>query len=189
MSKSIREKYNIPLDAKIVLYVGNISENKNQRQMIESFSLMPAQLCKQTYVLFCGDLYDDSLKLKQLISSTPYPDHLILCGSIKKEEMPKYYQEGDAVALLSYAEGFGLSLVEGMYFGLPCMMFSDLDAFEDIYSDNVSVAIENRRDSTVANSMEKLLNKHWDRDFIKQYSLKFSSHEMAMNYIKVYNSI
>ena len=189
MYKSIREKYNIPLDAKIILYVGNISENKNQRQMVEIFSMLPSKLCEQTYVLFCGNLYDDSLNLKKLISLSSYPDHLILCGSINRDVMPQYYQESDAVALLSYSEGFGLSLVEGMYYGLPCTMFSDIDAFEDIYNEKVAIAIDNRNNDTVAKCVESLLDKEWDRNAIKRYSRKFSSREMGMNYVTVYKSV
>lgn len=189
MSKSIREKYNIPLDAKIILYVGNISENKNQRQLIESFSMMPPKLCEITYVLFCGDLYDDPLNLKQLICSTPYSNHLIICGIVRRDEMQKYYQEGDAVVLLSYAEGFGLSLIEGMYFGLPCMMFSDIDAFEDIYNENVAIAINNRSNKAVVEGLNHLLTNKWDKEYIKTYSQKFCIKEMAKNYVISYNKI
>ena len=35
---NIREKYSIPEGAKILLYVGNISKNKNQEQMIDAFA-------------------------------------------------------------------------------------------------------------------------------------------------------
>lgn len=37
---NIRIKYSIPDNAKILLYVGNINENKNQEQMIEAFGLL-----------------------------------------------------------------------------------------------------------------------------------------------------
>lgn len=189
MSGFIREKYNIPRDAKIILYIGNISENKNQRQMIEAFPMMPRQVCEKTYVLFCGDLYNDPLGLKQMIKESVYPDHLILCGSIKKEHMQDYYKEGDAVVLLSFAEGFGLSLVEGMYFGLPCMMFSDIDAFADIYNENAVVALRERKNAIVAKGLYELLTKEWNHEFIKEYSKNFSSVKMANNYIITYRSV
>ena len=43
-SVDIRELYGIPKEAKIILYVGNISENKNQIQMVRAFSLLPTDL-------------------------------------------------------------------------------------------------------------------------------------------------
>lgn len=182
----IREKYNIPELAKVVLYVGNISRNKNQQQMVEAFGLLPSELAQNTWVLFCGADNDSSVYLKDAISAVPYSSHLICCGAVPKDEMPDYYNSANAVALLSYAEGFGLSLIEGMHFGLPCMMFTDMDAFEDIYNPSVVVPINNRNVESVASAMLLLLGVKWDELQIKSYSMRFANDKMAHNYIEAY---
>lgn len=61
---------------------------------------------------------------------------------------------------LNYVEGFGLSLVEGMYYGQPCMMFSDIDAFEDIYNEKVSKPIRDRSKGSVVKCFEELLARN-----------------------------
>lgn len=185
----VREKYNIPSDAKMLLYVGNISRNKNQEQLIESFGMLPEEKVKNTYVLFLGRNIEQGYELESLIGTKPYKEHLILCGNIDKNEMPCYYQEADGVILLSKAEGFGLSLIEGMHFGLPCMTFTDLDAFNDIYDPCAVVALADRNNQTVAKGLLGLLQKDWGRMAIKRYSKKFESKAMAENYLKVYNII
>ena len=183
---SIREKYNIPHEAKVLLYVGNISENKNQVQMVRAYGLLPEILRKTTWVLFCGADHEKNGVLEGLISATPYGEHLVLCGGVDKNDMPCYYQEANGVVLLSVAEGFGLSLIEGMHFGLPCAMPADLDAFDDLFDEKAVVAINSREDDAVAKSIEELLSKRWDNCNIKNYSSKFCGQIMAESYINVY---
>ena len=186
MLKSIRETYNIPNEAKVLLYVGNISQNKNQTQMVRAYTLLSDEMRKNTFVLFCGEDHVKDGMLQELISNAPNNSHLVLCGSVDKEDMNGYYKEADGVVLLSYTEGFGLSLVEGMHFGLPCAMPTDLDAFEDIYDECAVIGIDKRDDQTVANALFLLMSKVWDRDRIRNYSNKFMSIMMAEKYKEVY---
>ena len=185
---SIRELYNIPQGAKIQLYVGNISVNKNQQQMVEAYALLPEHIRRNTWVLFCGRPSQDG-SFETTVKESSFADHFVLCGSIPKESIADYYKEADGVALLSIAEGFGLSLIEGMHFGVPCAMFKDMDAFEDIYDPCAVVPIENRDNASVASAIEKLLETSWDKAAIESYSQKFDNDTMARNYINVYHKL
>lgn len=182
---NIREEYNIPEEAKIVLYVGNVSLNKNQRALVSAFPLMEESLCEKTWVLFLGRYAVDDEIIKQ-IEQSKYKEHLILCGAIDKELVSEYYKQADATVLLSVAEGFGLSLIEGMHFGLPCIMPSDLDAFEDIYDACAVIPVNNRNETTVATALQILLTKKWDKDTIKKCAVKFESEKMASKYVNFY---
>ena len=185
---SIREKYHIPANGKVLLYVGNISANKNQQQLVESYELLPASVKENTWVLFCGRPSKDG-SFEDFVKQRSDNAHLILCGVIKKEDMPYYFCEADGVILLSYAEGFGLSLIEGLHFGIPFMTFNDLDAFDDIYDDKVAIEVKERNNDAVARGVIMLLTNTWDKELIKNYSRKFEASVMADNYIKVYKSI
>lgn len=186
---NVRVKYSIPEKAKVVLYVGNISKNKNQVQMIEAFDLLPEKSRQEIYVLFCGNKPESQDSFNQDLEKSNYAEHLIVCGSIDKEDMPNYYRAADGVVLLSIREGFGLSLIEGLHYGKPCMMFSDMDAFSDIYDDNAVIAIPNRQNETVANCLLQLLSKKWDQEAIAKLSQRFTVNSMANNYIGVYQTI
>lgn len=186
---SIREKYSIPLNSYLILYVGNISENKNQRQIIDSFGLMPQEYCKNTYIMFCGRQLHSSYSLADLVSKSPYREHFIVCGNVDKELMPNYYREASAVALLSKAEGFGISLIEGMHYGLPCLTFADIDAYDDFYDEQSVIGLPNRDDKTVAIGLVELLSKKWNNEYIREYAKRFDSLAMANNYYSVYNKL
>lgn len=185
---SCKEKYNIPLKAKLLLYVGSISDNKNQRQMVEAFGLMSELLQDNTWVLFCGRPSPDG-SFEKYVNKAPYSSHLILCGVVEKNTLSAYYKEADGVVLLSHAEGFGLSLVEGLHFGLPCAMFSDMDAFEDIFDEKAVVAIGDRKNETVANGLKVLLSRNWNKKEIFESSKRFEAVAMANNYLNVYSEV
>ena len=184
-TQSIKEEYSIPQRGRILLYVGNINENKNQGQMVEAYGLLPETLRDETWILFCGRPSQDGA-FERMVKSKPYNSHIVLCGSVDKQTMPDYYKEADGVVLISFAEGFGLSLIEGMHFGLPCAMVSLMDAFEDIYNDKAVVSINGYSKEAVAKGIELLLTNQWDREWIKDYSKKFESNTMAGNYVKAY---
>ena len=118
---NVRKLYGIPEGKKILLYVGNLTRNKNQAELIKAFPLLPKELAENTYVLFLGNQLDKDYTIPVLAEGNAYASHFIYCGIVPKELTCSYYSQGDAVVLLSLSEGFGLSLVEGMHFGLPCM--------------------------------------------------------------------
>ncbi len=185
---TIRELNNIPPGGKILLYVGNISVRKNQQQMVDAYALLPDHIRKNTWVLFCGRPSQDG-SFERAVKESPFENHLVLCGIVKKEAIAAYYKEADGVVLLSIAEGFGLSLIEGMHFGVPCAMFTDMDAFEDIYDSCAVVPIADRDNAAVASAIGKLLETSWDKATIKSYSQKFENGAMAHNYIDVYTKL
>lgn len=185
----IRQKYKINSNAFIVLYIGNVGIRKNQGQFIRAFEMLPSHLVAKTYVLFLGSENEEGYSIKELTKESQYKDHFIACGFVEKELVPLYYEQGNAVALMSLSEGFGLSLIEGLHFGLPCMSFTDVDAFEDIFDYSVMVGVEEHNDEAVARGLEHLITNNWNKDKIKEYSKKFEAENMANKYIEVYNHI
>lgn len=185
----VREKHNLALDDKILLYVGNVCRRKNQGQLIRAFNLLPKRIREKTFVLFLGGEPESDYRIKELTKGISFDSHFISCGPVAKDTVSLYYKQGDAVALMSLSEGFGLSLIEGMHFGLPCIAFSDIDAFEDIYDENVMIGVSAHDDESVAKGLEQLLGKEWNKPDIIKYSIKFESPQMARNYVNTYNTI
>lgn len=186
---NIRKEYGIPLDATVILYVGNICKRKNQGQIISAFSLLPKSIANGTYVLFLGKRLEEDYSIADLSKENDYFDHFIECGSIDKEMMPSFYMQGNAVALLSLSEGFGLGLIEGMHYGLPCISFDDIDAYEDIYNCNAMVGIAEHDDKTVARGLQILLTNQWDKDKIIEASRKFEPGKMATTYLSCFKQL
>lgn len=181
---NIRAKYNIPAEAKIILYVGNQSYNKNQKQMVRAFSRLAQRRQENTYVLFLGGI-NKEYNLQEEINKQQSSAHLIVCGTIPKEQVVSYYKQSDATALFTNAEGFGLSLTEGMSYGLPAIAIKTIDTFEDLYSKASMIGVDRYDDQLIADGLEELLVSKWNKDDIIKYSAKFASSEMPDEYAKI----
>lgn len=182
----IKKLYGIKEDSKLIVCVGNIGRRKNQGQLIAAFNYLPQELAQNSYILFLGGNQSEDYTIERLSHESKWKDHFISCGVIPKDEVANYYQQCDAVALMSLSEGFGLSLIEGMHFGKPCLSFMDVDAYDDIYHPNAMIGVGEHTDEAVAKGLKQLLTHKWDSDSIKKYSKKFESQEMANHYINVY---
>ena len=185
----IRDIYNIPDNAKIILYVGNISKHKNQELMVKAYSLLPRELKHKVYVLFCGNIKNDGNNVSNLIYHSDFKEHLILCGNIPKENINNYYSQSNAVALLSVSEGFGLGLIEGMHYGLPCIASRSIESFEDLYSKEAMIGVDIDNIDDVVKGLESLLTSHWNQEIIKKYSLRFDSSKIIESYLSLFRKI
>lgn len=181
----VRIQYNIPENAFIILYVGNIGSNKNQRGFAEAFLRLSEDEQKNIYVMFIGRDHDN-LFFKEFSCKN---EHLICCGFVEKKIIHKYYQAANAVALVSISEGFGLGLIEGFAYGLPGLAVKDMDAIEDIYDENSLILIEKRDIDSICEGIRKLVKTRWNKYLIMRHSEKFSLNQMTKNYLKTYNII
>lgn len=185
---NIRKKYGLPKEARIILYVGNISLRKNQAGFINAFSQLDANEIKNVYVLFIGrDNPADSIS--NYIDVSRFKDHFVQCGFVSKGNMFEYYSQADAVALVSKSEGFGLGLIEGFSYGLPGLAVSSMDAIEDLKSDDALVVVEDLTTASIANGIRRLISSQWNKDEIIEHSKKFSMETMGKKYVSLYNTI
>lgn len=188
-SIKIRNKYNIPDNAKIILYVGNISKRKNQELMVEAYSRLPYELQHNVYVLFCGNIKNDGNNVLKSICHSDFQKHLILCGNVPKEDISNYYSQANAVALLSVSEGFGLGLIEGMHYGLPSIASRSIESYEDLYSKEVMIGVDVNDVDDVVRGLESLLTNQWNQQIIKKYSLRFGSSMIIESYLALFREI
>jgi len=185
---NLRRQYRIDESAKIMLSIGNIGRRKNQIQIIRAFNKLPLEEKQNLFILFCG--YDSKESgFKEEINKLELSSHLIYCGDIPKDELTGFYQQSDFVILASISEGFGLSLIEGFSFGLPCITFSDLDAVEDIFHSDAVLLLKERTDEALAQGIMEFVSKSWDKEKIKIHSKKFTMAKMATNYINYFKHL
>ena len=185
----VRQLYGLPSYSNIIVCVGNVCERKNQGQLIRAFDLLPEDIRQQTYILFLGKNVQMGYTIDQLSANSIWRSHFISCGIIPKDQVSCYYQQCDAVVLMSLSEGFGLSFIEGMHFGKPCLSFTDVDAYEDIYHPDAMIGVNEHSDEAVANGLVKLFLNKWNPVVICEYSRKFQSDSMAAKYISVYKRL
>ena len=171
----------------IVIGVGTIGENKNQIQLLRAYMLLPNALKDQIVIMLAGKDISNGL-IAEYISEHKLQNNVFLCGFINKKELSSLYAIANFNVMLSYSEGFGLSMIEAASYGIPSLTFSDLDAVKDIYSPKSMLLMDNRSDNTVADGIIKMLVTKWDKEAIIKESKKFNE-DIYLEYMNVYKMI
>ena len=110
--KKIRDMYNIPDDATVILSVGELNSNKNHETILKAILNIKND---NIYYIICG-IGDKKERLEQISRDGKYP-RLILPGFCKN--VIEYYYAADIFAFPSKREGLGLAALEAMACGLP----------------------------------------------------------------------
>lgn len=184
---NVRERLGIPSSDFVYVFVGNINPNKNQKQVVRAFRLLPRQIQNRTAIIFVGG--GDVEDLKSYVRLQGLAGRIKVTGSVPKDEVHNYYIASDATILTSLSEGFGLSIIEGYVYGKPALIFSDLSAFADICDVNTAVGISERSDESLATGMLVCMDKSWDKEYIANFSKRFSFDCMASNYLDLFQRI
>ena len=148
----IREELGIPLNAKVILSVGEVNKNKNHKVGIEALAKLRD---KNTYYVICGrgPLMEAH---KELAQSLGVGDRVILTGY--RTDVADFYKMADVFLFPSFREGLPVAVMEAMASGLPVVATrirgsSDLvqqgDLFEPTDVDGIAKAIETLQQSNV----------------------------------------
>lgn len=172
---------------KIIIGVGSIGPNKNQIQLLRAFLLLPPEVQEKTVVVLAGK-DNTGGAIERFIIENKLQDHVFVCGFVDKDQLSNLYAIADYNVMLSFCEGFGLSMIEAARYGIPSLTFSDLDAVKDIYTPVFMYLMEDRRDETVADGLIKMYSTEWNRDEIIKESLKFNE-DIYLEYLDVYKQI
>ena len=111
--QQIRKELRIPLDAKVVLSVGEINKNKNHIIGIKALAKLKDP---SIYYVICGrgSLLE---RLKKLAKEIKVEDKVIFAGY--RTNVADFYRMADLFLFPSFREGLPVSLIEAMASGLP----------------------------------------------------------------------
>lgn len=157
--KEIQKKYNLP--NKFVLYVGDINWNKNIPNLVKAClkNKYPLVIVGSTAVKkdvpdhpWTKDLRWLQTKALKLQRSTT----LILTGFVPDEDLPFIYNLSTIYCQPSFAEGFGLPLVQAMQSG--CSVAYSQDTCLPEVMDNVGLSFNPRSIPDISSVLKKIWN-------------------------------
>lgn len=108
-----REELGIPIDAFVILSVGELNKNKNHEVIFKALAKIKVS---NVFYVICGR--GDRLNyLRQLAKSLEIFDKVMFLGF--RNDVSEIYKIVDMFAFSSYREGLSVSLIEAMTSGLP----------------------------------------------------------------------
>jgi len=114
-----------------IIYVGNFYPHKNIETLIKAY----AQIKTDIKLILLGPNDYFSKSIRQLIEKLNLQDKVIQFSSSKKADLVFFYKNALVLIHPSLSEGFGLPIVDAMYFGLP-IIASDIPVFKEIIGQN-----------------------------------------------------
>ena len=133
--RECREKLKLPLDKKIILFVGSLSPRKSPQVLLKSM-IKVIEHIPDSHLIFVGEgdmrklLIEESKKMG-------LENYVKFTGFIDDDKRVFYYKSADLFVLPSLSEAAPLSLLEASVSGLP-LVVSDLEVFRSIVKDGVN---------------------------------------------------
>lgn len=112
-----------------VLFVGRVSPNKCHHDLLQLLALHRKISSRKVRLIFAGGYFSDSYKYViqefagvlglKLTHDWDFNADVMCLGSVSDEQLTTLYRSATLYASLSEHEGFGVPIVEAMYFDLP----------------------------------------------------------------------
>lgn len=169
---------------KILFFVGNITKNKNQMQAVEI--LKNTKVFENILLVLWGREVDNG-EVRKKIAEYQLHKNVILGGF--NDQMDIFWKFCDVNLFLSLNDGFGLPIVEGYMYGVPCVTFEDLDATQDLYYPEAMLKVKDRSIESVANALRTSLDKNWNHEEIAEIGNMFSIDNMSEKYVNWYRTL
>jgi len=190
----MRKKYKIPKDAKVLIYVGRLSKEKNIDFLLDAFKKIATG---NIYLLLVGGgpLLEKVKSQKTSTSSVESSKvkNIIFAGEVPYPEVLSYYSAGDIFVFASQTETQGLVLAEAKAAGLPVVaLFAG--GLVDTVRSGIDGYLTARNLESFTDHLKLLLK---DNDILHRMGRSaredayenFSSKTIAKRLEKLYNSI
>jgi glycosyltransferase involved in cell wall biosynthesis len=190
----LRSKYNIPLDKKIILFVGSLKPLKNPLNILKALQILGTDYLEQNklVLVYAGDgiLKEDITKFAK---ENCLLNYVYLLGNVPLESIHEIYSLVDLYVICSSFEGTPIALLEAMFNSLP-ILASDAPGINSILKNNVTAILYNTEDyNDLANGLRQLLADPVKENLIKTnaniyFNEHFDYHTIISEYIKIIDS-
>ena len=164
-SEQILKKYGMP--EAYIMFVGTLEPRKNIPGLIEAFRLLPEALKVRFPLVICGkkgwyyeEIYESLVKWPELCSQ------VFFAGYIEDEDLPSLLKGAAAFAYVSFYEGFGIPVIEGLASG-TITVTSFGSSLEEIGKD-VALLTKPDEPQSICNALAWALLDHADTELEKK---------------------
>lgn len=188
----VRRKFGLP--EKFVLYVGDVTWNKNLPRLIDASRIANVPLVMVGKALASKDFDKENPWNKDLVEvqlMTEGQENIKKLGFVESEELVAIYNLATVFVMPSLYEGFGLPVLEAMACGCP-VITSKEGSLKEV-ADNAALIVDAYDEGDMAKGIQKVFN---DIDLQKELTLKgferakkFSWKNTALETVKVYEQV
>lgn len=188
-SASKRKELNIPKDAFVIISVGELNTNKNNKVIISALEQLKNS---NIHYVVCG-VGEEEQALRTQAYDAGLQDNVHFVGY--RNDIKELYRESDCFVMPSYREGLSRSIMEAMASGLPCVVSKirgNVDLIEEgeggflCAPDDVSGFAEAINKIATDEKLRERMQEY-NKEAIKNFDVSVVKEEMKKIYSEVFN--
>ena len=152
-ARQIRQRHQIPDDARVFIFIGRITRDKGINELFEATKRLLEEN-NDVYLLLVGSEEKTDMLEPELYKWSKTSRRVIYAGF--SNEVEKYLSASDVYVLPSYREGFGLAVVEAEAMGLPVIVSNIPGPTDAMKKDITGLVVEKKNASELYEAMKKL---------------------------------
>ncbi len=184
--RSVRENLGLPINKRILLFIGNLYAPKGLHILIDSLSHLSDMSDVPPFNLVL--VGDGPLKsqlerqvVKQQLSSV-----VRFVGNQPHESVPLWLNAADVMVLPSLQEGFPTVIPEALAAGRPVVTTRVGGIPDVISSEEFGLLVEPGNSKALASALQKALSKEWNYTSIADYGATYAWDKIAVRTCEVY---
>ena len=192
-SGAFRKKWNIDSQKKVVLFLSRLNWKKGLDTLIPAFAEVVEKEPKAILAIVGNDDEGYRKKVEFLISNFQLKDKVIFTGMLLGKDKLAAFRESDVFVLPSYAENFGMAVLEAMYLGLPVIITKNVGIAPSVSRGGAGIVV-NKDEKEVSEAILKILNNpslakkmgQCGRQLVQK---EFSPVSVAEKFVELYNEL
>jgi glycosyltransferase involved in cell wall biosynthesis len=182
---------NLPLDKKIILFVGNLIKLKGIYILIESLKYLVKKIDFKAIIIGTGE---EEENLKRLVIISNLSDKVSFIGWMPQDKLPYFYNAADVFVLPSFKEGNSVAILESMACGTPIIASTAGGNPESIQDGLNGFLISIGDSQDLCHKIETILKddnvyNSFSKKCIEVYNTKFSKNKQINEYLKIYRKM
>jgi glycosyltransferase involved in cell wall biosynthesis len=169
-----RQTLGLPVNARVLLYVGNLLQSKGCHELVHAFARLRARDPKPLLLALVGDGADRPA-LEQLAADHGLSGSIYFAGRCAHDRLPAWFAASDVLCLPSHAEGVPNVVLEAMACGIP-VVASRVGGIPEVLEDEAGLLVPPRDVARLTDALGEALARSWDPAAIVRLSRRFSWH-------------
>jgi glycosyltransferase involved in cell wall biosynthesis len=132
---------------------------KGYDQVLEAMSILNQKYSHVKYLL--AGKYDSKEKewLDELITKNGLEEKVVMPGFIPDKELPDHFALADAYIMPSRGEGFGITFIEAMYYGLPVIAGNADGSVDALLRGRLGLLVDPSNANEIATAISKIIEE------------------------------
>jgi len=186
-----RQKYGLPVNAKVLVSVGALVERKGMHRVID---VMPALIKRHPdlHYLIVGGASpegDNRAELDSQVARLGLAGHVHFLGALPPEELKWALSASNVFVLATRNEGWANVFLEAMACGLPVVTTDVGGNAEVVCRDELGTIVPYGDSAALQQALEAALDKDWDRSAILDYARANQWDKRVAQLLRAYDRI